>query len=72
MEKNKEIHTYKPSQERSFRVVLKNIHRSTDLNDIKESIKEYGAFQSGSPVHVGYCRVVDSDNYSISTYREDV
>ena len=33
MEKNAEFHTYKPKQERSFRVVLKNIHPSTDLNE---------------------------------------
>ena len=26
MEKNTEFHTYKPKQDRSFRVVLKNIH----------------------------------------------
>jgi hypothetical protein len=33
MEKDTEFHTYKPKQERSFRVVLKNIHPSTDLNE---------------------------------------
>jgi hypothetical protein len=33
MDKNTEFHTYKPKQERSFRVVLKNIQLSTDLND---------------------------------------
>jgi hypothetical protein len=35
IDKNTEFHTYKPRQYRSFRVVLKNIHPSTDLNDIK-------------------------------------
>jgi len=37
MEKNTEFHTYKPKQERRFRVVLKNIHPSTDLNDINKA-----------------------------------
>jgi hypothetical protein len=31
MDKNTEFHTYKPKQERSFRVVLKDSHSSTDL-----------------------------------------
>ena len=30
IDKNTEFHTYKPKQDRSFRVVLKNIHPSTD------------------------------------------
>ena len=38
MEKNTEFHTYKPKQERSFRVVLNGIHPSTDLNVIKRSL----------------------------------
>jgi hypothetical protein len=42
MEKNTEFHTCKPRQERSFRVVLKHIHPSTDLNDIKQSLKDKG------------------------------
>jgi hypothetical protein len=42
IDKNTEFHTYKPRQDRSFRVVLKNIHRSTDLNDIKQDIKDKG------------------------------
>jgi len=42
MERNTEFHTYKPKQERSFRVVLKNIHPSTDLNDIKQSLTDKG------------------------------
>ena len=40
--KNTEFHTYKPKQERCFRVVLKNIHPSTDLNDIKQSLTGIG------------------------------
>jgi hypothetical protein len=42
MEKNTEFHTYKPQQERNFTVVLKNIHPSIDLNDIKQSLKDKG------------------------------
>jgi hypothetical protein len=42
MEKNTEFHTYKPRQDRSFRVVLKNIHPSTDLHDIKLGLKDKG------------------------------
>ena len=42
MEKNTEFRTYKPKQERSFRVILKNIHPSTDLNDIKQSLTDKG------------------------------
>jgi len=42
MEKDTEFHTYKPKQERSFRVVLKNIHPSTDLNDTKKSLTDKG------------------------------
>lgn len=40
--KNTEFYTYKPKQERSFKVVLKNIHPSTDLNDIKLELAELG------------------------------
>jgi hypothetical protein len=42
MEKDTEFQTYKPKQERSFRVVLKNIHPSTDLNDTKHSLTDKG------------------------------
>lgn len=35
-----EFYTYKPKDERSFRVVLKNIHPSTDTNEIKVAIEE--------------------------------
>jgi hypothetical protein len=42
IDKNTEFHTYKPRQDRSFRVVLKNIHPSTDLNDIKQDLKDKG------------------------------
>jgi len=40
--KNTELHTYKPKQERSFRVVLKNIHSSTDLNVTKQRLTDKG------------------------------
>jgi hypothetical protein len=42
MDKNTEFHTYKSRQDRSFRVVLKNIHPSTDVNDIKQALKDEG------------------------------
>jgi len=42
MDKNTEFHTYKPKQERSFRLVLKNIHPSTDLNCIKQRLTDTG------------------------------
>jgi len=37
--KNVEFHTHKPKQERSFRVVLKHIHASANLDDIKKRLK---------------------------------
>jgi hypothetical protein len=40
MEKNTEFHTYKPRQDRRFRVVLRNLHPSTEVNDIKHALEE--------------------------------
>jgi len=40
MEEDTEFHTYKPNQYRSIRIVLKNIHPSTDLSDIKQSLTD--------------------------------
>ena len=40
MEKNTEFHTYKPRQDRSFRVVVRNLHPSTEIQDIKRAIME--------------------------------
>ena len=34
-------HTYQPKQERCFRVVLKNIHHTTDLDELKKEIESY-------------------------------
>jgi hypothetical protein len=42
IDKNTEFHTYKPKQDRCFFIVLKNIHPSTDLNDIKQDLKDKG------------------------------
>lgn len=36
------FHTYKPKHERSFRVVLKNIHPSSNTDKIKEAIDVTG------------------------------
>lgn len=41
-DKGTEFHTYQPRQERNFRVVLKNIHYSTDTRDITREIENYG------------------------------
>ena len=42
MDRNTEFHTYKPRQDRSFRVVLKSLHPSTEVNDIKQALQEEG------------------------------
>ena len=42
MNRNTEFHTCKPREGRSFRVVLKNLLPSTDVNDIKQTLKEEG------------------------------
>ena len=41
-DKKTEFHTYKPKQDKAFRVVLKNVHPTTDLADIKRSISDKG------------------------------
>lgn len=41
-EKSTQYHTYKAKQDKSFRVVLKNVHHSTDVEDIKQSIQALG------------------------------
>lgn len=40
--KGTEFHTYKLKQERSFRMVLKNIHPSTSTEDLKVAIEDLG------------------------------
>jgi hypothetical protein len=42
MEKNTEFHTYKPRQDRSFRVVIRNLHPSTEVPEIKRALNEKG------------------------------
>jgi len=42
MEKNKEFHIYKPRQDRSFRAVIRNLHPSTEVQDIKRALTEKG------------------------------
>lgn len=37
-----EYYTYKPKQERNFRVILKHMHPSTDTEDIKEALANLG------------------------------
>lgn len=41
-EKETQFHTYQMKSERAFRVVLKNVHPSTDPEEIKESLKVKG------------------------------
>lgn len=36
------FYTYQFKQDKSYRAVLKNMHFSTDLKDLKDSIEEYG------------------------------
>jgi hypothetical protein len=42
MEKNTEFYTYKPRQDRSFLVVIRNLHPSTDTQDISRALTEKG------------------------------
>jgi len=41
-DKNTSFHTYQLKEERSFRVVIKNIHHTTDLQELKTEIEEKG------------------------------
>lgn len=40
--KRTEYYTYKPKQERAFKTILKNIHPSTDIEEIKEALIKLG------------------------------
>jgi hypothetical protein len=42
IEKRTEFHTYQPKEERCFRTVLRGMHYSTDVADIKSAIEHYG------------------------------
>jgi hypothetical protein len=42
IEKQTEFHTCKPRNERGFRVVLRNIHPTTEPENIKESLRKKG------------------------------
>jgi hypothetical protein len=42
IDKNTEFHTYKPRHDRSFREVIRNLHPSTDVTDIKRALSEQG------------------------------
>lgn len=41
-EKNTEFHTFRPKQERTYNIVLKGIHGSTSIEEIKEEIELLG------------------------------
>ena len=40
--KNTELFTYKPKNERSFRTILKNMHPSVDVEDLKSELQGLG------------------------------
>ena len=40
--KNTQFYTYKPKSERCFKVILKNLHPTFNIDDIKEALSEYG------------------------------
>ena len=40
--KNTQFYTYKPKSERCFKVILKNLHPTFNVDDIKEAFSEYG------------------------------
>jgi hypothetical protein len=42
IEEQTEFHTYEPRNERGYRVVLRNIHPTTESEDIKESLRKKG------------------------------
>lgn len=41
-EKNTQFYSFRPKSEQSFRVVLRNLHPTTDLDEIKTAIEEKG------------------------------
>lgn len=41
-QRNTNFHTYKPKEERNFRVVLKNIHPTVNTEDLKNEIASHG------------------------------
>lgn len=41
-QKNTQFHTYKPKTDKAFRVVLKNLHYSTDIDEIKMNLESLG------------------------------
>jgi len=40
--RNTEFHICKPKQQRSFKVILKHIHATANLDDIKKEIEDLG------------------------------
>jgi len=38
--RNTEFHTYKPQQGKSFKIVLKHIYATANLNDIEKEIED--------------------------------
>ena len=42
--RNTQFYTYKPKQERCFKVFLRNMYHSVDLSDLKAELKNLGHF----------------------------
>ena len=56
--KNTEFHTFQRKQDRSFKVVLRNIHPSTDTAEIQEEIEKFGHKQNVSNSISIYCGLI--------------
>ena len=41
-DKNTEFHTFRPKQDKTYNVVLKGIHSSTPIDEIKDEIEKMG------------------------------
>lgn len=71
-ELNVNFHTFQLKQERAFRVVLKNMHYSTDVDDIVSAIEHYGhkvrnisnvkSFQTKAPLSMFFIDLEPSKN----------
>lgn len=70
--KNTEYYTYKPKQERNFKVILKYLHPSTNPGDIKEALaaKDHSATNiwnmkqagTGNPLHMFVVELLPKQN----------
>jgi len=80
--KNTEFHTYKPKQERSFKVILKQIHATANLDNIKKEIEDLGHTVTNTwtikkqgtekVLHMFYVKLCKSKNNSTDIYEVDL